>query len=97
MLRPPGWRLGTQCLITMGLFTNGALPRNEPPRRVRDTPKSPDSPGRFTLHRTEFLSDGVLAIAMTLLVLDLAVSGYQEHPLGTELLHHWPAYAAFFS
>jgi hypothetical protein len=49
------------------------------------------------LDRTEFFSDGVLAIALTLLALDLSVSGYPEHGLGSELLKRWPSYAAFFS
>ena len=44
--------------------------------------------------RVEAFSDGVLAIAITLLVLDIPIPG--EHgQLGTELRHAWPHYLAF--
>jgi uncharacterized membrane protein len=47
------------------------------------------SPGRL-----EAFSDGVLAIAITLLSLDLRVPEV-EHGLRAALAHQWPAYAAF--
>ncbi len=53
-----------------------------------------DGPGRVRTHRLEGLSDGVFAIAITLLVLDLAAPGTRE-----ELFHaffrEWPAYLAY--
>ncbi len=45
--------------------------------------------------RVEAFSDGVFAIAITLLILDLKVpSGTQGH-LGSALARQWPTYAAF--
>jgi uncharacterized membrane protein len=47
--------------------------------------------------RLEAFSDGVFAIAMTLLVLDLKIppAGPGAPPLWPALLHQWPAYLAF--
>ena len=47
--------------------------------------------------RTEAFSDGVLAIAVTLLVLDLRVppSTVLHEPLAVALAQEWPAYAAY--
>jgi uncharacterized membrane protein len=47
--------------------------------------------------RLEAFSDGVFAIAMTLLVLDIRVppAGPGAPPLGPALLHQWPAYLGF--
>lgn len=59
-------------------------------RRDEDTPRTRRSLGTT---RLEAFSDGVLAIAITLLILDIAV-----HPPGTPLervLHAWPAYLAY--
>jgi uncharacterized membrane protein len=42
--------------------------------------------------RLETFSDGVLAIAATLLILDVHAEG---SPLGRELIHIWPRYAAY--
>jgi uncharacterized membrane protein len=45
--------------------------------------------------RTEALSDGVFAIVITLLVLDLTNPNYRPGGLGTALARQWPAYLAF--
>jgi uncharacterized membrane protein len=45
--------------------------------------------------RLEALSDGVFAVAITLLALDLAVAGPGHGPLLRQLIEHWPAFAAY--
>jgi len=45
--------------------------------------------------RLEAFSDGVFAVAITLLALNLAVPGPGHGPLGQQLAHHWPAFAAY--
>ena len=64
-----------------------------PPRRIR----RPSSPVLFNSARVEAFSDGVIAIAITLLVLDLAVPQRGDDPagLGHALLQQWPAYFAY--
>lgn len=49
--------------------------------------------------RTEAFSDGVLAIAITLLVLDLAVPDREtlHGSLARALAHEWPSYAAYIT
>ncbi len=45
--------------------------------------------------RLEAFSDGVIAVAVTLLVLDITVPGTRHGSLGHNLLHNWPHYAAY--
>jgi uncharacterized membrane protein len=45
--------------------------------------------------RLEAFSDGVFAVAITLLALNLSVPGPGHGPLGEQLTSHWPAFAAF--
>jgi uncharacterized membrane protein len=45
--------------------------------------------------RLEAFSDGVLAIVITLLILDLKVPPAAAGHLGRELAHQWPQYAAY--
>ncbi len=45
--------------------------------------------------RLEAFSDGVLAIAITLLVLEIKIPSRQAGDLGQALLHQWPAYLAY--
>jgi uncharacterized membrane protein len=54
-------------------------------------------PATMPTSRLEAFSDGVFAIAMTLLVLDIKVppAGPDAPPLWPALLHQWPAYLAF--
>jgi uncharacterized membrane protein len=45
--------------------------------------------------RLETFSDGIFAIAATLLVLDIGVGSTNGHELGHELLRIWPSYLAY--
>jgi uncharacterized membrane protein len=45
--------------------------------------------------RLEAFSDGVFAVAITLLALNLAVAGPGHGPLGEQLASRWPAYVAY--
>ena len=45
--------------------------------------------------RVEAFSDGVFAVAITLLVLDLRVAGPGHRPLTTQLADQWPSYFAY--
>jgi uncharacterized membrane protein len=45
-------------------------------------------------HRLEAFSDGVFAIAATLLIIEVGVAAH-DRSLGDALLHSWPEYAAY--
>jgi TMEM175 potassium channel family protein len=48
--------------------------------------------------RMEAFSDGVFAIAATLLVLEFSIdTGLRADPLGDQLLHLWPSYLAYLT
>jgi uncharacterized membrane protein len=53
----------------------------------------------FTTNRLEALTDGVFAIVMTLLVLDLSITGISQSSVQVELprrlLESWPAFLAY--
>ncbi len=45
--------------------------------------------------RLEAFSDGVIAVAITPLVLNIRVPPVTEHNLGHQLVRNWPQYAAY--
>jgi uncharacterized membrane protein len=49
----------------------------------------------MSVGRMEAFSDGVFAIVITLLILDIKVPPSAEGHLGRELAHQWPQYAAY--
>lgn len=53
--------------------------------------KSPES----AILRVELFSDGVMAIALTLLALDLSHTTYQHGDLSNSIIDQWPSYASF--
>ena len=46
--------------------------------------------------RVEAFSDGVFAIAITLLILEIKVPSAGSGDLGEQLLRQWPSYLSFF-
>jgi uncharacterized membrane protein len=46
--------------------------------------------------RIEAFSDGMFAIAITLLILEIKVPGPEQGHLSAALLRQWPSYLAFF-
>ena len=50
---------------------------------------------RYSTTRMEAFSDGVFAIAITLLILDIGISEGAEGHLGSALFDEWPVYLAY--
>jgi TMEM175 potassium channel family protein len=62
--------------------------------------RSAANPVGVTTARLEAFSDGVIAVAITLLVLNIGVPSFAEtrhHGLANALLRNWPVYAAFIT
>ena len=53
--------------------------------------------GQYPKNRTEAFTDGVLAIVITLLVLELGVAAGSEDDLLQAIFDQWPSYLAYFT
>jgi uncharacterized membrane protein len=62
---------------------------------MTDQKAQPAQAPAFRTNRMEAFSDGVFAIAITLLVLEIAVPPGSESNLLGPLLHEWPSYLAY--
>src|SRR5262245_58207594 len=62
---------------------------------MTDGESAPDPPPRFRTNRLEAFSDGVFAIAITLLVLEISVPPGSESDLLRAVLDQWPSYVAY--
>jgi uncharacterized membrane protein len=69
------------------------VPIADPP--AGGSPSAPSTQDELPLGRLEAFSDGVFAIAITLLVLELGVSADAGEHLLHSILHEWPSYLAY--
>ncbi|MGH3418171.1 MAG: TMEM175 family protein [Streptosporangiaceae bacterium] len=69
----------------------------EPPSEASPEPEPRPRPRGFRTGRLEAFSDGVFAIAVTLLILDIGVSGTASHDLGAAIRGLWPSYLAYIA
>jgi uncharacterized membrane protein len=67
---------------------------DEPPSGPSDQHADPHH-ADTTTERLEIFSDGVIAIAITLLVLDIKIPESEPGKLFDALLDHWPSYVAY--
>src|SRR5947209_1816918 len=56
---------------------------------------SGEAAGAISTHRAEAFSDGVFAVAITLLVFNIAVPVVRTGGLQTALSNEWPSYASY--
>lgn len=81
---------------TVGL-PSGRRDVQNPTVETYDTTSNSSQAWRVDTARLEALSDGVIAVAITLLVLDLKVPHVGDGSLWDALVAQWPAYAAYLT
>src|SRR6476646_6973356 len=69
----------------------------EPGPEAQPEPEAQPRRRGFRTGRLEAFSDGVFAIAVTLLILDIGVSGTAGHDLGAAIRGLWPSYLAYIA
>jgi uncharacterized membrane protein len=82
-------------LLTGNYVTNEEYlggPFTEATMDPQSAPGATEARSMMTTGRLEAFSDGIFAIAATLLILSVHVSG---SPLGPAILHAWPSYAGY--
>ena len=72
-----------------------AMSNEEPPPEAQPEPEPRPRRRGFRTGRLEAFSDGVFAIAITLLILDIGVSGTAGQDLGAAIRALWPSYLAY--